>query len=1010
MSILKHSTINSIADSTFVVQSKDTSAFDSLKGAAVPSAFHSYVGRPQPGKCYPNTRVALLEGLEEWTIGKELPENLFDAGGAGAGKSAVAQTFAERCEDLGHIVASFFFFSTDPSRNHANRLVATLAYQIAQADPGARARIEGLIQTDPHLFDKDFKKQISSLIVDPLQRSTQTLVEEVHCHRPCTIIIDGLDECTGGDVQAGIIRAVCDALRTGDPRVQKNLPRFLICSRPEEPITKVFRSSNPLGMYTCIDLSSDTNADADIRTFLEGKFAEIRMSHPRADLIPASWPSRYRLSILQRNSSGHFIYAQTVVRLVSNDARPVATLEAVLGLRALPQRVREPWAELDELYRHILLRALEKSSMDTMWYVLGFVAVFGSASHTDIIAEFLELEDGELDTFLGTIPSLAFVRPFGRGIGLYHTTFKDFLQDEFRAGIFYIEQDSIRAYVWARCVDMASEGGNLDHVLTEMCELVSKCAFQSHYAYDFSAGEKSRSLFGLTQRRDFSTFLREFCNVDGPWAAYCFGYWLELLDTGARNNSHLIKEATRVMIDILTDLTLNSGHIVPLVMCRRSGWGSPDREVFFHWSKLNQDSFAKFLLECICFEDWVCTWDYCQTYFPTLERCLEDKQMGDHRVTAERYAEAYLFWMSHLTAEADWFPCKNKQVLQNQRSLIMNESARRQRAPFRWRRIKETIRPHLINGRQHFLWSPQWFRNDRGISVVRGYTHRELFFGSRSNLVFPNKRGSSSERLGPFRFIGRTATPWNGTKTAVRGYIKVQYLSGKLFFLQRAKLGARMVGKINRDDTGQATEHAYRDYDRRQEFRFVLARLPIMLAKASKSDAVAALRHKAFPLLAKCFPKLTQRARQALEEYAARHGYVSPYIDAGPRYTASITPQATSLSGNELEVSIAAPSGEVVVTHPPLFTSMSTCGQKRRRPHHFPPNHSNHPDDRICDEPGCETIINQRDRSINCSSPDCNREYHLRCQGMTDVPPAEWFCDEECERDVAVRKRMRYKL
>lgn len=207
------------------------------------------------------------------------------------------------------------------------------------------------------------------------------------------------------------------------------------------------------------------NAGHDIRTFLEGKFAEIKKTHGRKDLIPASWPSNDDMFTLVCNSSEHFIYAQTVVRLLSNDCRPVAALEGILGLRALPKRVREPFAELDVLYRHILQHALEKISINTIRHVLGFAIkgqpLYKAISPPDIIARFLGLEDGELDTFLNVIPSLVYMKSVN-GIAFYHTSFRDFLHDKNRAGQFYIEDDAIWAHVWARCVDMADRKASLD--------------------------------------------------------------------------------------------------------------------------------------------------------------------------------------------------------------------------------------------------------------------------------------------------------------------------------------------------------------------------------------------------------------------------------------------------------------------------------------------------------------------------------------------------------------------
>jgi len=52
------------------------------------------------------------------------------SGGAGVGKSAIAQNFAERCEAEGYLLASLFFGRSDPSRNNIDSLIVTIAYQI----------------------------------------------------------------------------------------------------------------------------------------------------------------------------------------------------------------------------------------------------------------------------------------------------------------------------------------------------------------------------------------------------------------------------------------------------------------------------------------------------------------------------------------------------------------------------------------------------------------------------------------------------------------------------------------------------------------------------------------------------------------------------------------------------------------------------------------------------------------------------------------------------------------
>jgi uridine kinase len=121
-------------------------------------------------------------------------------GPAGAGKSAIAQTIAEMCEEEMLLLASFFFSRNDPSRNNVNPLIATIAYQITLNIPQVRDTILGAIEHDPLIFSKSLPVQFKSLIVAPLQ----PLVDAGFFNEPTSrrlVIIDGLDECSDPKVQ-----------------------------------------------------------------------------------------------------------------------------------------------------------------------------------------------------------------------------------------------------------------------------------------------------------------------------------------------------------------------------------------------------------------------------------------------------------------------------------------------------------------------------------------------------------------------------------------------------------------------------------------------------------------------------------------------------------------------------------------------------------------------------------------------------------------------------------------
>ncbi len=79
---------------------------------------------------------AILERLIQWIFGHDSKSVIMWLyGPAGAGKSAILQTIAEKCTVLDILLASFFFSRSDGTRNHPDSLVATIAYQIRAEDP-----------------------------------------------------------------------------------------------------------------------------------------------------------------------------------------------------------------------------------------------------------------------------------------------------------------------------------------------------------------------------------------------------------------------------------------------------------------------------------------------------------------------------------------------------------------------------------------------------------------------------------------------------------------------------------------------------------------------------------------------------------------------------------------------------------------------------------------------------------------------------------------------------------
>ena len=353
-------------------------------------------------------------------------------GGAGVGKSALAQSLSEKFEKT-ELAASFFFFRGDSTRNSGDHLIPTLVSQFASNLKVLVPLVEDQIADKWDIFTKGYDIQIRELLVDPLLslKSTDSFVSP-----PRFIIIDGLDECTDPNIQCLLLRAIAHAVT----RIPYPL-RLLIASRPEAHITHAFNHDPallaiPVQRY---NLSDDPDADMDIRNYFEKEFVNIRKIHRLGKHLPHNWPDHQAMNSLVERSSGHFIYASTVVRYIQSPKhRPADRLEVILRLRP-SQKGDRPYAQLDALYGLIFGFVESRDQLEKICLVLGILyfqsrraGFFNTARDCTTIEELLGMKSGDLVLLLDPILSLVAID--GNQIRIYHKSLFDYLLDCDRGG------------------------------------------------------------------------------------------------------------------------------------------------------------------------------------------------------------------------------------------------------------------------------------------------------------------------------------------------------------------------------------------------------------------------------------------------------------------------------------------------------------------------------------------------------------------------------------------------
>ncbi|KAJ7437041.1 hypothetical protein FB451DRAFT_181408 [Mycena latifolia] len=390
------------------------------RAVALEALYDSAESFPQP-RCHPRTRTEILEALYDWAIDNRTTDSIrWLQGPAGAGKSAIMQTLCRRLQDGGRFSGSFFFKRGHTTCGNAKALFVTLAYQLALHHPELKGPISKSVEGDPSTVGRGMDIQLAKLIIGPCAVLTNS--------PSITLLIDGLDECNGNNVQQEVLRLLGSTIR------KIPMLRILIASRPEPQISQVFKEPGMAGLYHLLDIRPSF---MDIRNYLLSEFNRIHHEHEETMAsVPTPWPTRDILEHLVDKSSGYFIYAATIIKFIDDrDFRPTARLAAVV--KNLTTKHSTPFHALDELYSQILRDVPFQSHLLNILCAIVNGSMFQLS--TKNIEELLGLDSGDVKLTLRRLQSLLLVpQDEIHSISLHHKSFRDFLTDPNRSGKFHL--------------------------------------------------------------------------------------------------------------------------------------------------------------------------------------------------------------------------------------------------------------------------------------------------------------------------------------------------------------------------------------------------------------------------------------------------------------------------------------------------------------------------------------------------------------------------------------------
>ena len=406
---------------------------------------------PPNSQCYPHTREKIIVKYMSWiksTLRTSPCHVRWLYGFVGCGKSAIAQTIAERTAARGRLAASFFFFRASGDRSKTAKLPTTLAYQLSLSIPQTARHIRKAVENEPGLLKPgvvSIANRMRRLVYEPL--SAAVSFPSSIWGRPFLILLDGLDECEDREQVEELLVGMLSFFRE-NPSAPL---RFLITSRVEEHIRHHLQGSDVL-----LDSLSDYASRADIKTFLRALFDEeagkSRVIQSYKEHTSTPWPSEEQMTQLVKHVNGSFIFASTFakyiiglpdrdsrldgsalgeMRVVDDGLTPMERLELALNINP----------GLDGLYAHTLSRS---SHFPLFYNIIAALTLWDEPLSIRSLALFLDAPEPKVIDVL--VPLQAIIQVPGDNttpVTFFHTSLLDFLKDPHRAGTLHVAPSSL---------------------------------------------------------------------------------------------------------------------------------------------------------------------------------------------------------------------------------------------------------------------------------------------------------------------------------------------------------------------------------------------------------------------------------------------------------------------------------------------------------------------------------------------------------------------------------------
>ncbi|KAF8313165.1 uncharacterized protein EI90DRAFT_3159781 [Cantharellus anzutake] len=400
--------------------------------------------------CLEGTRVGLIERIMAWCHNTADSENRLASlsAVAGAGKTSIAHTIAERCKREGTLLLCFFFREGEQSRPDC--LFSGIAQSLANRDSVYRIVITSTLRKDPTLSTASFTMQFKELVASPL----------LHKHpcsdHPMVVIIDALDEC---DEEA--FEPLANILREEVPKLPSSI-KFFITSRQFDRVNR-FLSSHPHIDRLTIDLSDDANVQ-DCAMYIRSQLQTLKNWHP--DIRHRLEDEEKAVEGILERAGGLFVWISTIFRYMRKASKDLMrTLEGLLSTGVKGSAVSAE-GMMDRLYSSILKKCGWEDEDFGHDYPVVMGAIFVAqqplsvAAWDAILSPFLK--SSVRSTLAELAPLLSGLEDPDNPIRILHQSFRDFILERINPQLISLRCNPVdvgreNARIALRCTEVLNQ-------------------------------------------------------------------------------------------------------------------------------------------------------------------------------------------------------------------------------------------------------------------------------------------------------------------------------------------------------------------------------------------------------------------------------------------------------------------------------------------------------------------------------------------------------------------------